>query len=128
MDTTVFLDKFCDTTVGLRKIYITESSGAILAESSHQRQMFDEKIVKMVPKYFERLKNSFLGANRDMTIKTDDFIYLIIEKQSFFITFVCSTKANIALIQEFPKDIEDFLKTLHTSLQKYNNKYELLNK
>ena len=106
---TTFLNKICESVTGLKKIYITDMHGAILAESSLLSNELDSQIVRSFPTYFDRLGKISYGDPKSIVITSNNNAYLLMVSEGFLITFVCNPNANLALLNEFPDEMQDFL-------------------
>ncbi|EAY18087.1 hypothetical protein TVAG_306070 [Trichomonas vaginalis G3] len=111
---TTFLDNLAKSVHGVKKIYISDSHGAILAESSAPKNEKEEKIVRSFPTYNDRLGKLSYGNNKSIIVECNDTSYVMCETESFFITFVCSKDANFSLLSEFPNDMSGFLTQLRS--------------
>lgn len=109
---TTFLDNIVKSVHGVKKVYISDSHGAILAESSAPRSESDEKLVRSFPTYYDRLGKLSYGNNKSITVECKDSIFLLCEAESFYISFVCEKDANISLLSEFPNEMSNFLNQL----------------
>jgi len=114
---TSFLNQICESVSGVRKIFITDSRGAILAESSEPANDEMIQIVRSFPNYYERLSKLSYENPKSMVIEEETYTYMLIVSQSFFITFVCSHDANLSLLGEFPNEMRDFLHQIKSLVQ-----------
>ena len=109
---TTFLDNLVKSVHGVRKVYISDPQGAILAESSAPRSESDETVVRSFPTYSERLSKLSYGSNKSIIVECENTIFVSIESQGFLITFICDTDSNVALLAEFPNEMSNFLTQL----------------
>ena len=109
---TAFLDNLVKSVHGLRKVYINDRSGAILAESSAPRSETDEFAVRSIPNYTERLSKLSYGPTKSIVVESDDSIFVSIESHGFLISFICDVDANVSLLSEFPNEMDNFLTQL----------------
>lgn len=109
-----FLDNIVQSISGLKKVYISEMSGAILAESSAIADSSDETVVRSIPNYYQRLGKLSYGNIKSITIECAANTYILLESHSFFITFVCEKDANLCLLSEFPNEMGEFLAQLNS--------------
>ena len=94
-----FLDSICESISGIRKIYISDVQGSILAESSEAQNQFDISLVRSFPKYFDRLGKLSFGDSQSMVIEGDDWAAVLLVSYPLYLTFICDEDANFALIQ-----------------------------
>ena len=112
---TTFLDNLVKSVHGVRKVYISDPQGAILAESSEPRSESDEQVVRSFPTYSDRISKLAYGSTKSIVVECENSIYVSIESQTFLITFICNKDANVALLSEFPNEMGEFL----TQLKKF---------
>lgn len=108
-----FLDKICQSITGVRKAYISDIQGSILAESSSQTDepstaRDDITLVRSFPKYFERLGKLSFGEAQSMVVEAEDYSLVFLVVKPLFLTFICDENANFALLTELPKEMKDF--------------------
>lgn len=115
-DPAAFLDRVCSSVTGVRKAYISDSQGAILAESSSPEDdpQWVLTLVRSFPNYFERLRKLSFGEPTSMVVDGDDCAVVILSSPPIFISFLCDEKANFALLTEIPNEMRDFIAQLKT--------------
>ena len=104
-----FLDSICESISVIRKIYISDVQGSILAESSEAQNQFDISLVRSFPKYFDRLGKLSFGDSQSMVIEGDDWAAVLLVSYPLYLTFICDEDANFALIQSLTEDMKTFL-------------------
>ena len=113
-DPTAFLDRVCSSITGVKKAYISDVQGAILAESSGAQDDFSLTLVRSFPKYVDRLGKLSFGDAQSMVVEGKGCSAVLLVSHPLFITFLCSEKANFALLREIPNEMKDFLAHLKT--------------
>lgn len=104
-----FLDSICESISGIRKIYISDVQGSILAESSNPQDQFDLSLVRSFPMYFDRLGKFSFGSGQSMVIEMDGWAAVLFVSSPLYLTFICDEDANFALIQSLTDDMKAFL-------------------
>ncbi|KAK8889783.1 hypothetical protein M9Y10_034537 [Tritrichomonas musculus] len=107
-----FLDKICESITGVKKGYISDSQGAILAESRSDESSAtndNDDLVRRIPRYFERLSKLNFGEARSMVVEGDDCSFVFLVASPLFLTFICDENANFSLLTELPNEMSDFL-------------------
>jgi predicted regulator of Ras-like GTPase activity (Roadblock/LC7/MglB family) len=117
IDPTAFLDRICASVTGVRKSYISDLQGAILAESSGGSDDYSLTLVRSFPKYVERLGKLGFGSSQSMVVESEDASVVVYVSSPLFITFVCDLTANFALLTEVPTEMGDFLAQLKTFVE-----------
>ena len=117
-DPTAFLDRVCSSVTGVRKAYISDSQGAILAESSspEDEPQWVLTLVRSFPSYFQRLRKLQFGEPASMVICGEDSAVVLLSSPPLFMSFLCSNKANFALLTEIPNELKDVIAQLKTFL------------
>ena len=125
-DTTDFLDKICESITGVKKAYISDIQGAILAESSERHDESstrdDFRLVRSFPKYFERLSKLDYGKSQSMIVEAEECSIVFLVATPLFLTFICDKNANFSLLTELPNGMKDFFEQpedMRTFLSKY---------
>lgn len=115
-DPAAFLDRVCSSVTGVRKAYISDSQGAILAESSAPEEdpQWVLTLVRSIPSYFERMKKLSFGEPKSMVIDGDECAVVLLSSPPIFISFLCDVNANFALLTEIPNEMKDFIAQLKT--------------
>ena len=114
---TNFLDDLVKSVHGVKKIYISDMDGAILAESSELRSESEEKVVRSFPTYYERLGKLSYGSSKSIVVECENSLFVLFESQNFLITFICERDANVALLSEFPNEMNNFLTQLRSFVE-----------
>ncbi|KAH0791994.1 hypothetical protein GPJ56_004069 [Histomonas meleagridis] len=104
-----FLDSICESVTGIKKIYISDIQGSILAESSGPQKESDITLVRSFPKYFDRLGKLGFGESQSMVIEGEDCSVVLISSSPLYLAFICEETANFALVQSLPDDMREFL-------------------
>lgn len=112
-----FLDKICDSITGVKKGYISDKIGTILAESSGRQDDSSEKrddylLVRNFPQYFDRLSKLNFGESQSMIVEENDCSYVFLAASPLYLTFICDENANFSLLTELPNEMSDFLSHL----------------
>lgn len=112
-----FLDKICESITGVKKGYISDIQGVILAESSGRHDdtyanRDDYLLVRNFPQYFERLSKLNFGEAQSMIVEGDDCSFVFLSASPLFLTFICDENANFSLLTELPNEMSDFLSHL----------------
>jgi hypothetical protein len=116
-DPAAFLDRICGSVTGVKKAFISDSQGAILAESSGASDAEAIALVRSSPAYFERLGHLSFGEMQSLVVECEDSSAVILVSTPLFITFICEEKANFALLTEIPNEMKDLLVQLKSFLE-----------
>lgn len=111
-DPTAFLDRICESVTGVRKAYISDAQGVILAESSAPQDQFAITLVRSFPNYFDRLGKLSFGESQSVIVEGDDCSFVVLVSSPLYLTFICDQKANFALLTEIPNEMREFLDQL----------------
>ena len=103
------MDSICESVTGVKKIYISDIQGSILAESSGPQNEFDITLVRSFPQYFDRLGKLEFGESQSMVIEGENYSAVLISSSPLYLAFICEETANFALIQSLPDDMREFL-------------------
>jgi predicted regulator of Ras-like GTPase activity (Roadblock/LC7/MglB family) len=116
-DPKAFLDRICESVAGVKKAYISDSQGVILAESSGESDDDAISLVRYSPAYFERLSHLSFGEMQSLVVEAEDASAVILVSTPLVITFLCEESANFALLTEIPNEMRDILVRLKSFLE-----------
>jgi hypothetical protein len=111
-DPKAFLDRICESITGVRKVYISDLQGAILAESSLPGEDFSVILVRSFPKYIERLGKLSFGEAQSMVIESDECCAVLVVSSPLLITFLCEKHTNFSLLTQIPSEMKEFIEHL----------------
>lgn len=112
-----FLDKICESITGVKKGYISDKKGVILAESSELLGEKDDlSFIDYFPQYFERLSKLNFGEARSMIIERDEYSIVLLQASPLYLAFICDENANFSLLTELPNEMSDFLYHLQMNI------------
>lgn len=111
-DPKAFLDRICESITGVRKAYISDLQGVILAESSSFCEDFSVILVRSFPKYIERLGKLSFGEPQSMVVESDECCAVLVISSPLVITFLCEKNANFALLTQIPNEMRDIIENL----------------
>jgi predicted regulator of Ras-like GTPase activity (Roadblock/LC7/MglB family) len=116
-DPTAFLDRICESVTGVRKAYISDGQGAILAESTGPTDDYALTLVRSCPTYLDRLNRLEFGHTQSMVVECGESSAVVLVSSPLFLTFLCEEDANFALLTEIPNEMEELLTQLKSFLE-----------